>query len=310
MSSCVEGNMNQKRGYGYMSKFQGVIPPVVTAFDSNRKLDLKRTKEFIRHLIGKGVSGIFIAGSTGEYTLLSIQERKELISAGVEAVDGKVPLLAGTGDNSTATAIELSQYAEKAGADAATVALPFYPKPTQEGLYEHYKRISESISIPLMVYCWPEQHAGVNIAPKIVARLAEQGAIAGIKDSSAGIDHITEIIRLAGDQISILIGWANKLLSALVLGADGTVCTIGNVIPEEVVAIYDHFQRGDIDKARAIQLKILPLIEAVSSDPGGTKEALKLIGESVGPSRLPILDVPDNVRASIKAELIRLGRLR
>jgi len=292
-----------------MSKFQGVIPPVVTAFDSNRKLDLERTKEFIRHLIGKGVSGIFIAGSTGEYTLLSIQERKELISAGVEAVDGKVPLLAGTGDNSTATAIELSQYAEKVGADAATVALPYYPKPTQEGLYEHYKRISENISIPLMVYCWPEQHAGVNIAPEIVARLAEQGAIAGIKDSSAGIDHITEIIRLAGDRISILIGWANKLLPALVLGADGTVCTIGNVIPEEVVAIYDHFQQGDIDKARAMQLKILPLIEAVSSDPGGTKEALKLIGEPVGPSPLPILDVPDNVRASIKAELIRLGKL-
>jgi len=291
-----------------MQGFQGVIPPVVTAFDSNRKLDLERTKEFIRHLIGKGVSGIFIAGSTGEYTLLSIQERKELISAGVEAVDGRVPLLAGTGDNSTATAIELSQYAEKVGADAATVALPYYPKPTQEGLYEHYKRISENISIPLMVYCWPEQHAGVNITPKIVARLAEQGAIDGIKDSSAGIDHITEIIRLVGDRISILIGWANKLLPALALGADGTVCTIGNVIPEEVVAIYDHFQQGDIDKAREMQLKILPLIEAVSSDPGGTKEALKLIGESVGPSPLPILDLPDNVRTSIKAELTRLGK--
>ena len=147
------------------------------------------------------------------------------------------------------------------------------------------------------------------MTPKIVARLAEQGAIAGIKDSSAGIDHITEVIRLVGGRISILTGWANKLLPALALGADGTVCTIGNVIPEEVVAIYDYFQRGNIAKAREMQLKILPLIEAAGSDPGGTKEALKLIGESVGPSPLPILDVPDSVRASIKAELIRLGKL-
>jgi 4-hydroxy-tetrahydrodipicolinate synthase len=292
-----------------MRKFVGVIPPVVTAFDSDRRMDLERTKEFIRHLIDKGVHGIFIAGSTGEYTLLSLQERKDLISAGVEAVAGKVPLLAGTGDNNTATAIKLSQFAEEAGADAATVALPHYPKPTQEGLYEHYKRISESISIPLMVYCWPEQHAGLNIEPEIVARLAEEGAISGIKDSSTDIDHTAEIIRLTEDRISVLIGWASKLLPALVLGAAGTVCTIGNVIPEEVIAIYDYFKQGEMDMAREVQLKILPLIEAAGAHPGGTKKALRLIGESVGPSPLPILDAPDAVSASIKEELTRLGKL-
>lgn len=292
-----------------MNKFIGVIPPVVTAFDSNRKLNLKRTKEFILHLINKGVHGIFIAGSTGEYTLLSLSERKELISAGVEAVAGKVPLLAGTGENSTAITIELSKYAEKAGADAVTVSLPHYPKPTQEGLYEHYKKISETVSIPVLVYSWPEQHAGVSIAPEIVARLAEEGAIAGIKDSSTDIDHAAEIIRLTNERISVLIGWASKLLPALSLGAAGTVCTIGNVIPKEVVAIYNYFQEGEIPKAREMQLKILPLIAAVSSDPGGTKEALKLIGESVGPSPLPILDVPDHVRSNIKTELKRLGKL-
>lgn len=292
-----------------MRNFVGVIPPVVTAFDSHRKIDLERTKEFIRRLIDKGVHGIFIAGSTGEYTLLSTPERKDLILAGVEAVAGKVPLLAGTGDNSTAAAIELSRYAEEAGADAATVALPHYPKPTQEGLYEHYKRISESVSIPLMVYCWPEQHAGLNIAPEIVARLAEEGVIAGIKDSSTDIDHAAEIIRLTKGRISVLIGWASKLLPALALGAAGTVCTIGNVIPEEVVAIYNYFKQGEIAKAREMQLRILPLIQAVGADPGGTKEALKLIGESVGPSPLPILDVPGDVSSNIRKELSRLGKL-
>lgn len=292
-----------------MIEFKGVIPPVVTACDSNRKVDFQRTKEFIRWLIDKGVHGIFVAGSTGEYTLLSLTERKELIAAAVEAVNGDVPLLAGTGDHSTATVIELSQYAEKAGTDAVTVSLPHYPKPTQEGLYEHYKRISENVSIPLLVYNWPEQHAGLNISPEIVARLAEERAIQGIKDSSSNIEHAAEIIRLTNGQISVLTGWASKLLPALTLGATGGVCTIANVVPEEVVSIYEHFQKGELEKAREMQLRILPLINAAAHDPGGTKEALRLIGESVGPSPLPILDVANDVSKNIRKELQKLGKL-
>ncbi len=292
-----------------MTEFKGVIPPVVTAFDSDRNLDLDRTAEFIRWQIDKGVHGIFVAGSTGEYTLLSDSELKDLIKAGVEAVDGDVPCLAGAGFHSTKKTIELSQYAEEVGADGVTVAVPHYPKPTQEGLYQHYRMISENVSIPVLVYAWPGQHAGLNLEPETVARLADQGIIAGMKDATTDIVHTTELIRLTKGKIAILEGFASQLLQLLIVGAAGAICTVANVIPEEVASIYDNFQKGNLEEAKEMQLKILPIIKATAADPYGTKEALNLIGESVGPSPFPIIDVPDAVRSNIEKELRELGKL-
>lgn len=292
-----------------MNKLVGVIPPVVTAFDTDRTLNLDKTKMFIRHLIDKGVHGIFVAGSTGEYTLLSLQERRKLISAGVEAANGKVPLLAGTGHNSTAIAVELSQYAEKAGADAVVVSLPHYPKPTEEGLYEHYKQICQAVTIPVLVYNWPDA-MGFSISPELVARLAKDGVIAGIKDSHQNLDHPVEIFRLTQGQITVFAGWASKLLPALTLGLDGVIATAANAIPEEVVAIYNLFQAGDLEEAREMHHKILPFINAMEEDPDGIKQAVRLLGHDVGPSRLPILEAPAAVTTTLKESLREMGKLR
>jgi 4-hydroxy-tetrahydrodipicolinate synthase len=293
----------------FMSRFVGVIPPVVTAFDADGMLNLEKTKAFIRHLIDKGVHGIFVAGSTGEYTLLSLEERKALFDGSVEAVDGKVPLLAGTGHNSTRLAIELSQHAEKAGADAVVASLPHYPKPTEKGLYMHYKQIADAVSIPVFVYNWPDA-MGYSITPELVARLAEQGLIAGIKDSHANLDHAAEIFRLTHGKITVFAGWASKLLPALTLGLHGIIATAANALPEEVVAIYDLYQAGDMEKARQIHYKIQPFINAMELHPDGIKEAVRLLGHDVGPSRLPIEEAPPEVTAALRESLRELGKLR
>jgi len=285
-----------------------VVPPVVTAFSAGGSLNLQQTQRFIRHLIDKGVHGIFVAGSTGEYTLLSLQERKELFAAGVEAVDGKVPLLAGTGYNSTRIAIELSQSAEKAGADAVVVSLPHYPKPTEEGLYEHYKQIAEAVSIPIFVYNWPAA-MGYSISPDLDARLGNEGQIVGIKDSHSNLDHAAEIFRLTDGKITVFAGWASKLLPALTLGLHGIIATAANAIPEEVVAIYDLYQAGDLNKAREMHYKIQPFINAMELHPDSIKQAVRLLGHDVGPSRLPVEEVPAAVTAALKEALRKLGKL-
>jgi len=293
-----------------VGKFVGVIPPVVTAFDANGTLNLEKTKAFVRHLVNQGVHGIFVAGSTGEYTLLSQQERKELSSAGVEAVDGRVPLLAGTGHNSTRLAIELSQHAEKAGANAIVVSLPHYPRPTEEGLYEHYKQIAEAVFIPVFVYNWPDA-MGFSISPELVARLGNEGLIAGIKDSHSNLDHAAEIFRLTRGKITVFAGWASKLLPALALGLHGIIATAANAIAEEVVAIYDHYQAGDLEKARQMHYKIQPFINAMELHPDGIKQAVRLLGhDGRTPSRLPIEEAPPKVTAALRESLRTLGKLR
>ncbi len=292
-----------------MGKFVGVIPPVVTAFDANGTLNLEKTKAFIRYLISKGVHGIFVAGSTGEYTLLSLQERKELFAAGVEAVNGKVPLLAGTGHNCTRIAVELSQSAEQAGADAVVASLPHYPKPTEEGLYEHYKQIAKAVSMPVFVYNWPDA-MGYSISPELVARLGNEGLIAGIKDSHSNLDHAAEVFRLTRGKITVFAGWASKLLPALVLGLHGIIATAANAIAEEVVAIYDLYQAGDLEKARQLHYKIQPFINAMELHPDGIKQAVRLLGHDVGPSRMPIEEVSPEVKAALRERLRELGKLR
>ena len=292
-----------------MGKFVGVFPPVVTAFNPDITLDLEKTQVFVRHLIDKGVHGIFLAGSTGEYTLLSMQERKDLFVAGVEAVDGRVPLLAGTGHNSTRIAVELSQSAEKAGADAIVVSLPHYPRPTEDGLYEHYKQIAEAVSIPIFVYNWPDA-MGYSISPELVARLGNEGHIAGIKDSHSNLDHAAEIFRLTEGKITVFAGWASKLLPALTLGLHGIIATAANAIPEEVVAIYDLYQTGDLEKAREMHYKIQPFIHSMELHPDSIKQAVRLLGHDVGPSRLPIEEAPPEVTAALRESLRTLGKLR
>ena len=294
-----------------LRKFHGIIPPAITAFNSKGEIDGEQTKRFIRNLISEGVHGIFIAGSTGEYSLMSTEQRKEIIDTGVKAAEGKVPVLAGTGHNSTSITIELSKYADAAGADAVVVSLPHYPQPLEEGLYQHYKAVAGAINIPVFVYSWHEQY-GYSMSPEMVARLAKDGYIGGIKDTHENIDHTAEIIRLTKGAITVLEGYENKLLQALCLGADGSICTIGNLIPAEMVEIYDLFRKGNLEKAREKQLAIFELsnLLATRHDCQLLKEGIKLLGHDVGDALMPTSKVSSDIMERMKMELRKLGRLR
>lgn len=291
-------------------KFPGIVPPVITVFDSQGEIDGGRSKKFIQHLIDEGVHGIFVAGSTGESALMNMNQRKEIIDIGVEAARGKVPLFAGTGHNSTRIAVELSKYAQDAGADGVIVLLPHYPRPTQEGIYNHYQAIAEAVNIPLFVYNWPGQY-GLDIEPATVASLAKDGYIQGIKDTHVDIDHTAEIIRLTEGKITVWVGFESKILPALCLGADGSVCTIGNIIPREVVEIYDLFQQGKIKEAANKQLSIFGLVNALSSrhDMQPLKEGIKMLGYDVGDALMPTSEVSPDIKEKIREELRKLGKL-
>jgi len=291
-------------------KFQGIMPQAITIFDKEGEIDREKTKKFIQHLINEGVHGIFIAGSTGEAPLMNLDQRKEIIDIGVEAAAGKVPLFAGTGHNSTRIAVELSKYAENAGADAVVVFLPHYPKPTQEGFYEHYKAIGEAVNIPVFVYNSWEGY-GVEIAPETVARLAEEGYVQGIKDSTSDLDHISRVLWLTGGKITVFTGLETKVLPSLVLGADGSICTIGNLIPREMVEIYNLFRAGKIEEAGRKQLSIMGLFNILNSsvEMQVVKEGLKILGHDVGDSLMPADKIPADIKEKLKVELNKMGKL-
>ena len=294
-----------------VKKFPGIISPTITVFDSNGEIDREKTKKFLRYIISEGVHGIFVAGSTGESSLMTLEQRREIIDIGVEAAEGKVPVFAGTAHNASRIAIELSKYAEGAGADVVIVSLPHYPRPTQEGLYQHYKTVAEAVNIPVFVYSWPGQY-GYSIEPEMVARLAEDGYIGGIKDTHEDIDHTAEIIRLTKGKITVLEGYESKIVPALCLGADGSVCTIANLIPAEIVEIYSLFKSGKIEQAREKQLAILPLINLLATrhDCQLLKESIRLLGHDVGDALMPTSKVPTDTMEKIKTELKKLGKLK
>ena len=291
-------------------KFQGIIPPVITVFNSEGEIDREKTKKFIQHLIDEGVHGIFVAGSTGEVSLMTMEQRKEIIDIGVEAAGGKVPVFAGTGHNATRITVELSKYAEGAGADAVVVSLPHYPRPLEEGLYQHYKTVAKAVKIPLFVYSWTGQY-GYSMEPEMVARLADEGYIGGIKDTHEDIDHTAEIIRLTKGKIAVFEGYESKIVPVLCLGADGIICTIGNLIPAEVVEIYNLFKSGKIEQAREKQLAIFPLINLLATrhDYQLLKESIRLLGHDVGDALMPTSKVSPDTIGKVKAELKKLGKI-
>ena len=293
-----------------VKKFLGIISPVITIFNSKGEIDSDRTKYFIHHLIEEGIHGIFVAGSTGESSLMNMEQRKQIIDIGVDATKGKVPLFAGTGHNSTKITIELSQYAEKKGADVVIISLPHYPQPNQLGLYRHYKTVAENISIPVFIYNCPRQYV-IDIEAETVASLAKEGYIQGIKDSHFNIDHTAEIVALTGGRITVWTGYGKKILPALSLGADGSVCTISNIIPKEAVEIFNLFEEGKFKEAQQKQLSIFELINCFKDrhDMQPLKEGIKMLGYDVGDALMPTNEVSKDIKIKIKEALRKLGKL-
>lgn len=288
-------------------KFEGIAPPVVTVFDSEGEIDKEKNERFLQHLIDEGVHGLFVSGSTSEAPLMSIKQREEIIDIGVEVAKGKVPLYAGTGHNSTRITIELSKYAEKAGADAIIVHIPHYPRPIQESVYQHYKAVAEAVSIPVWAYTWPDQY-GVDMEPKTVARLAKDGYLQGIKDSHLDLDHTAEIIRLTEGDFTVFGGEDTLIFPLLCFGGHGSVSVLANIIPAEVAAIFDTFREGKLEESRKKQLSILPLVWTLSRREL-LKEGINMLGFDVGKALMPTSEVSPAEKEKIKQELRNLGKL-
>jgi 4-hydroxy-tetrahydrodipicolinate synthase len=267
---------------------QGAITAIVTPFKDG-KLDEGAYRELIEFQIRGGINGIVPCGTTGESATLSHEEHKRVVEACVDQVKKRVPIVAGTGSNNTAEALELTRHAETAGADYALLITPYYNKPTQEGLYQHFKTIAQGSSIPIVVYNVPSR-TSVNLLPETAARLAEFKNIVAIKEATGDLKQCAKIVELCGDKITLLSGDDFTVLPLLAIGGKGVISVVSNVVPEDMAGMCAAFFKGDLKTARKLHYKMWPLMEAMfyETNPTPAKTALKMMGKITGEVRQPL----------------------
>ena len=268
--------------------FKGVATAITTPFKEG-KIDFESFDRLVEWQIASGVSGIVVAGTTGEGSTLTDVEHKEIIKHCVETVNKRVAVIAGTGSNDTAYAIELSKYACKVGADALLLVTPYYNKATQNGLYQSFKAIADSVDKPCILYNVPSR-TGCNLLPETVLKLADYKNIAGIKEASGDISQVAELSLLVGDKLDIYSGNDDQIVPILSLGGSGVISVLSNVCPKETVAMCNSFFAGDVKKAKELQLKYLKLIKALFCEvnPIPVKCALSKLGYGENSLRLPL----------------------
>lgn len=290
-------------------KIKGIIPPMITPFDQDEKVDRKALKKMTNYLINAGVHGVFPLGSTGEGYGLSIEEKKEVIETVLEATGKRVPVYAGTGAITTKESVQLTEMASKIGVDALSVVTPYFINPNQEELYEHYKAIAASTDLPIILYNNPGR-TGVSISVDLIVRLSQIHNIVGIKDSSGDMGQAAEIIRRTKGNFAVLAGRDTLIYGFLAYGAHGSVAATANIVPELVVTIYELYQKGEHQAALEAQFKLAPLRHAFSlgSFPVIMKEALKLRGIDMGNTLKPIQPLTAEARERLKMILEEMDR--
>jgi 4-hydroxy-tetrahydrodipicolinate synthase len=289
----------------------GIIPPVATPMLANEDLDLPRLRTHIDELLAAGVHGIFVLGTNSEFYALDEGEKQEVIATAVEHVHRRVPVYAGTGAETTREAVRLTKMAEREGADGVSVITPYFIQPKQSEIHNHYRRIAESTHLPVILYSNPGPCGGVKIDVDTVVKLADVPNILAIKDSSGDQQNTNELIRAVPDRFSVLVGRDTLIWQGLLFGAKGAVPASANVAPALCVGIYEEFQRGNLDAAKAAQVKLNPLRLAftLGTQPGAVKAALDLMGKSIGPSRGPIAPLPPDQQQKLKSVLQEMGLL-
>jgi len=281
--------------------FEGVLPAIITPFfrDSSMSLDLEGLESNIESLLQRGVHGIVPCGSTGESATLTFEEHETVIARTVEVVDGRVPVLAGTGSNSTAEAMRLTRSAKDAGADGALIISPYYNKPNRSGLIKHFTKLAD-LDLPIVIYNVPGRTAQ-NLQPDLVAELAEHPNIVGIKEASGDITQISRIIEETQDEdFSVLSGDDAMTLPILAIGGTGVISVAANVVPGLMVEMYESFSAGDLAHAQDLHYILSPLMRAmfIDTNPIPVKKAVELLGMAAGPVRLP-LDELDAARTEL-----------
>ncbi len=268
--------------------FSGSLVAIVTPFKSG-KLDERAFGDLIEWQIKNGTNGIVPCGTTGESATLTHEEHHRVVKLSVEVAKRRVPVIAGTGSNSTDEAISLTKHAKEAGADGALLITPYYNKPTQEGLYRHYKAVAEAVEIPQILYNIPSR-TGVNMLPATVARLAVMKNIVGIKEGSGSVQQASEIAQTCGDRLIVLAGDDALTLPMMAVGAKGVITVTANVMPKEMAQLVASFLAGRIEEARQLHFKLSPLFAALfyETNPIPVKEALGMMGKIDPELRLPL----------------------
>jgi 4-hydroxy-tetrahydrodipicolinate synthase len=287
--------------------FKGSMVAIVTPF-RNGKVDEKAFGDLIEFHIKNGTDAIVPCGTTGESATLSHEEHHRVVELTVKAVNKRVPVIAGAGSNSTEETVELTKFAKKAGADAVLLITPYYNKPTQEGLYRHFRLAAETVDIPIIMYNVPGR-TGVNMLPPTVARLREVKNIIGIKEATGDLKQISEVIRLCGRDFTVLSGDDFTNLPILSIGGVGSISVTANVAPADCAAMFDAFFSGKTDEALRLHYKLEPLHNAmfIETNPIPAKTALALMGKVTEEFRLPLCPLADANKEKLKKALKEYG---
>jgi 4-hydroxy-tetrahydrodipicolinate synthase len=279
--------------------FTGSLVAIVTPF-RNGRLDERALAALIEWQIVKGTNGIVPCGTTGESATLSHEEHNRVIELAVEVVNHRVPVIAGTGSNSTEEAIALTRHAKEAGADAALLITPYYNKPTQEGLYRHYRAIAEAVDLPLILYNIPGR-TGVNMLPSTIARLSSIATIVGVKEGSGSVQQASDIVQMCGDRLTVLAGDDSLTLPMMSVGGKGVITVTANIMPAEMTNLVQAFAAGRVEEARRIHFQLSPLFAALfyETNPIPVKEALGMMGKIDPELRLPLCPMAQDTREKL-----------
>ncbi len=292
-------------------KFEGSYVALVTPFDREGRFDEEAYRDLIRRQIKGGTRGLVPCGSTGEAATLLHEEYRRAIEVACDESRGEVPVIAGVGTNATWKAVESAREAESLGADALLVLAPYYNKPTQEGIYQHFKAVARESRLPIMAYNIPSR-TGVNVAPKTMARIAKElPSVSAVKEAAGSLDQVTEILQLtAGVKgFTVLSGDDSLTVPMMSVGAKGVVSVVANIAPKQTQALCEAALKGDYEKAAALHLKLYPLVKAmfVETNPIPVKAALSLMGVCRPEPRLPLTPLTAANRPALKKALKEFG---
>ncbi len=290
-----------------MINLKGLYVAIVTPFKSG-KIDKEGLKANLDFLIKNGVSGIVPCGTTGESPTLSWEEHKDVVKTTIEYVNKRCSVIAGAGSNNTAEAVSAAKYAKDAGADAVLVITPYYNKPTQQGLYQHFKAVAQEADIPVVLYNVPGR-TGVNLKPSTVKKLCEIKNIIGIKEASGDITQVCEIKRLCGDKITVLSGEDAVSLPILSAGGMGVISVVGNIVPKEMSDMIKFWHEGEIKKSYELHMKLFNLCQSMfyETNPIPVKTAMNALGLAAGDFRLPLVSMSEENKSRLFTEMEKFG---
>ncbi|MBQ3400308.1 MAG: 4-hydroxy-tetrahydrodipicolinate synthase [Lachnospiraceae bacterium] len=294
-----------------MAIFKGAGVAIVTPFHEDGSVNYEKLKELIDWQIANGTDAIIICGTTGESATLSEAEHEDVVRFAIRAVDHRVPIIAGTGSNATDTAIMLSKAAEADGADALLLVTPYYNKATQNGLFAHYKAISDEVNIPMIVYNVPSR-TGTNVLPATMARMAKEiEHVVAIKEASGNISQIAQLAALVGDTCDIYSGNDDQIIPIMALGGKGVISVLSNIAPQQTHDICQAYFDGDTAKAAKLQLDAIDLIGSLFCEvnPIPVKTAMNMMGMEVGPLRMPLTPMEEKNAERLRASMSAYGLL-